>query len=166
MQHYAFTDEEYGKVLDNIVVGCVDVAVVYNDQILLERRRSNPIKGEWWIFGGRINKGEDLQEAARRGVERELGLRFEDEDRFVELGAYNLRWPTRREPLTTNGCHHLLIAHMIVISDVEKDKIDSFLSKGRLITEWHQIRQSESYVPDMNAIIDAVQTKLPNNPVA
>ncbi len=151
---YPLTAEEYGKALDNLVIGCVDVAVIHDGQILLEKRSANPIRGEWWILGGRINKGEELTDTARRKIEQEIGLHVEDKTRFVELGTYNLRWPTRAEPLSNNGCHHLLIAHKIELNDAEKAVVDSFLDNAESTIEWHDIKKSERFVPEMNSIID------------
>jgi colanic acid biosynthesis protein WcaH len=135
MHKYIFTDEEYGKILDNFVVGCVDVAVIYENKILLERRVENPIQGEWWIFGGRMMKGESFKETATRSVSRELGVNLET-GRFVEVGTYNLIWPTRREPVISNGCHHLLVAHSVDVTDEEYGKINQTIEKSGMAAKW------------------------------
>lgn len=154
MSDLPFTDEEYGKVLDNLVVACVDVAITCHNSILLDLRQNQPIKGNWWIFGGRVNKGETLQEAAKRGVYRELSLVIEDISRFKELGVYNLRWPLRREPVATNGCHHLLVAHQIELTDSEKDQVDNKL-RGSQSIKWFAISdlENEEILPELSDII-------------
>ena len=48
---FPLTDQEYGKVLDHVVVGCVDVAVINGEEILLEKRNNEPIRENWWILG-------------------------------------------------------------------------------------------------------------------
>ena len=157
MRPYKLTDEEYGKVLDNVVVGCVDVVVLHKNKILLEQRKVHPIKGEWWIFGGRILIGEELNQTAQRSVLRELGLKAA-KDRFINFGTFNLIWPKRREPVETNGCHHLLIAHMIEIDDDEKQVVDSFLSKKHLQTKWHDLAENDYVLKEINSMINLINT--------
>ncbi len=47
---------------------------------LLQHRDENPAipwPGAWCIFGGKVEEGETPEEAARREIEEELGLRLE-----------------------------------------------------------------------------------------
>jgi colanic acid biosynthesis protein WcaH len=155
---FLLSDQEYGKVLDNVVVGCVDVAIISGEEILLERRNNDPIKDNWWIFGGRILVGETLQDCAQRQVKRELGLNVTDTSRFVEIGTFNLRWPSRREPTTSNGVHHLLIAHMIEIEDSERQSLSPKLLEAKQPMRWLNINKSgELLLPEMQSILDRVQ---------
>ena len=55
-EEYQFSDEEYGRVLDNFVIACVDVVVLHGNKVLLEKRTYDPLHDQWWIFGGRIKK--------------------------------------------------------------------------------------------------------------
>jgi 8-oxo-dGTP diphosphatase len=51
-------------------------AVVFDgDRVLLVRRGAPPSAGKWSIPGGLVELGERLEEAARREVEEESGLR-------------------------------------------------------------------------------------------
>lgn len=154
MTQHPLSDKQYGQVLDNIVVGCVDVAVVSRGQILLERRNHDPIKDEWWIFGGRILIGETLQAAAQRGVAQELNLHIPQPERFIELGAYNLRWPLRREKPVKHGCHHLLIAHMVELTEVERVGLDETLSQREPRTAWHKLTPKKSFLPELASIVE------------
>jgi ADP-ribose pyrophosphatase YjhB (NUDIX family) len=43
MSKWPFTDVEYGKILDNIAVACVDVAVIFDNKVLLVKRSKEPI---------------------------------------------------------------------------------------------------------------------------
>ena len=52
----------------------VDALIVIGKSLLLLRRNNNPAKGQWWLAGGRIRKGESLAEALIREVEEETGL--------------------------------------------------------------------------------------------
>ncbi|HVC36399.1 MAG TPA: NUDIX domain-containing protein [Candidatus Dormibacteraeota bacterium] len=155
---FPLSDQEYGRVLDHVVVGCVDVAVVNGEEILLEKRNNDPIKENWWIFGGRILVGETLQGSAQRQLKRELGLEVVDSSRFLEIGTFNLRWPSRKEPTTTNGVHHLLIAHMIEVDDSERKSLSPKLLETGHPMRWLNIsKPGELLLPEMQSILDHIQ---------
>jgi len=57
---------------------CVDVIVLDGrGRILLIKRLREPMKGRWWVIGGRVDKGEMLRKAARRKVLEETGVEVE-----------------------------------------------------------------------------------------
>lgn len=58
---------------------CVD-GVIRNssDRVLLVKRSNEPLKGRWWVPGGRVLKGESLEQAFRRKMRQELGLKVAD----------------------------------------------------------------------------------------
>ena len=106
-----FIDQDlYDQILRHMPIACVDVAIVYNGCVLLVRREDAPAKGEWWVPGGRVLKGETLRETARRKAREEVGLEchvgpiihtaetiFEDGPRGIPVHSINacfLLYPT------------------------------------------------------------------------
>jgi 8-oxo-dGTP diphosphatase len=51
--------------------------VVHENKVLLVRRGTEPLKGQWSIPGGLIDVGETLREAVMREVREETGLEVE-----------------------------------------------------------------------------------------
>jgi colanic acid biosynthesis protein WcaH len=152
-EKYEFSDYDYGKVLDNFVIACVDVVVLHNSNVLLEHRVNNPIRNEWWILGGRVRKGESLTEAAQRGLLAEIGLNIVDKTRLKQVGTFNLVWPTRREPNPDNGCHQLLVAHAIEINNAEYMLVNKALRNNM---KWFSVGdiESEKFLPELRDVID------------
>src|SRR5215510_12408575 len=67
--------EEYKKVLSAIPIVCVDCLVVNeNEEYLLVKRANPPLKGEYWVPGGRLYKNERILDAVHRKMREEIGI--------------------------------------------------------------------------------------------
>ena len=66
-------EEQYQQILSTMPVFCVDWLIRCDDQYLLLKRTQQPLKGCYWIIGGRLRHHESLGEAAHRLQTRELG---------------------------------------------------------------------------------------------
>jgi len=56
----------YEIIVDSIPIASVEAVISKDDSLLFLRRQNSPAKGEWWFPGGRIRKGETLEEALYR----------------------------------------------------------------------------------------------------
>lgn len=65
----------YREILSSVPIACVDIAIVFEGRILLVERTDAPAKGQLWLPGGRVHKGELLKEAASRKAIEEVGIR-------------------------------------------------------------------------------------------
>ncbi len=54
--------------------------IVHRDRVLLVRRATEPLKGEWSVPGGMLELGEKLRDGVRREVLEETGLKVEPDD--------------------------------------------------------------------------------------
>ncbi len=73
-------EESYKMILDNMPIVCIDSVVVNADgEYLLVKRNNHPLKGEYWLPGGRLMKNETLREAVKRKMKQELGIDVEIE---------------------------------------------------------------------------------------
>lgn len=66
--------EKYLDILREMPIVCVDLIIVCQDRYLIMKRNNAPAKGQWWFCGGRIFKGETIQDAAIRKAKEETGL--------------------------------------------------------------------------------------------
>ena len=64
----------YRKIVDVIPILCVDVVIREKDRFLLVKRTNEPVKGRWWVPGGRVLKGETITTAVKRKMKEELGV--------------------------------------------------------------------------------------------
>lgn len=86
-------------------VPCVGIVCLRGDEVLLIRRGTPPLRGEWSLPGGRIEAGERAVEAALRELREETGVEaeitglldvvdglFPDARRHYVLIDYAARW--------------------------------------------------------------------------
>jgi len=85
----------------------IGVAVISNDQgqILIDRRRPEGTMGGLWEFpGGKIEKGETVEECIKREINEELGI-------VIEVGKHLITiahtYTHLRVTLTVHHCRHL-----------------------------------------------------------
>ena len=90
--------ETYGNLVRETVICCVDCMIVRNNFIsgekecLLVERSSEPVRGAWWLPGGRMFRGETFFDAAIRKTREETGL---SGARPIQiLGFWNTFFPT------------------------------------------------------------------------
>ena len=112
-------DSIYGAALDALVICCADAAILYQGLWLIAKRAWEPFP-DWWVIGGRMRKGELIEQAVRRSIRRELHLDI-PEDRLLNIiGYYNTIWDTRAQEPKTNGAHVFSVTTADYLTDEEK----------------------------------------------
>jgi colanic acid biosynthesis protein WcaH len=121
--------EEYTRIQAVLPILCVDCIIVYEQKCLLLRRTKEPAKGQYWFPGGRVFKGETIQDAALRKAREEVNLdcRYEKfisvEETIFEKNQY-----MDGDIHTVNICSQLSIQES---SDVKMDTShDDFIWLG------------------------------------
>jgi len=67
--------DQYKKIIQILPILCVDVIITnVRGEYLLIKRGNDPYKGQWWVIGGRVLKGETLKAGVLRKVRQETGL--------------------------------------------------------------------------------------------
>jgi colanic acid biosynthesis protein WcaH len=68
-------EEDYIKIMQTIPVVCVDALIQNKKQeFLLVKRDNEPLKGKFWMPGGRLHKGETSEQGVIRKIKQELGV--------------------------------------------------------------------------------------------
>lgn len=112
------SETDYARVLDTVVVKCVDCVVVHKGSVLLGKRAVEPWPS-WWVIGGRKRPGETDEQTAARNLQRELHLTIADLARFRWLCHYDLVWARRAQPPQDHGCHMTSDFYLFPLTDEE-----------------------------------------------
>ena len=102
-------DDVWEDIVEHMPIPSVDLLVVTDEGILLAKRQNEPAKGEWFVPGGRIQKGESLHEAVHRVAEEELDIDVVIQN---ELGTYDHFYETA-DTANAGGKHY--VAHGFVV---------------------------------------------------
>ena len=81
--------QTFKTVIENTPLVSIDLCLICNGQILLGKRRNEPLKGRWFTPGGRIHKNETWQDAMLRSAEVELGLTGIVVEDFALMGMWD-----------------------------------------------------------------------------
>ncbi len=105
----------WSSIVATVPIPSVDLVVQCPDGILLARRQNEPARGEWFVPGGRIHKGEPLRDAVDRVAREELGIDVTIER---DLGAYDHFYETADVP-EAGGKHY--VAHGYLVRTASTD---------------------------------------------
>lgn len=118
------------------------VVVEVDGQVLLHRRAIDPARGKWTLPGGYVDRGEDVEDAARREVLEETGVRvrglqslglFSEKGETVVLAAFRA---------TADGQTPKQSAESLEIRAFDPDDLPSlaFHRDQRIIDAWRRTR--------------------------
>lgn len=65
---------EYKNIVKHVPVVSVDLLIHHAGGILLGKRQNEPAKGEWFVPGGTVLKGETRRQAVHRVARKELAV--------------------------------------------------------------------------------------------
>lgn len=114
-------DYTYRKIQMNLPILCVDVMVRYNGKYILVKRTEEPVKGLYWVVGGRVLKNESLRSAAKRKMREEIGLLpYEME----MVGIYEDQYEESSLGRVPEGYHTVSVVFEAFVSSLEGLKLD------------------------------------------
>ena len=80
----------YSRIKSLMPIPTMDLLVIHEGKLLLMLRNNNPAKDQWFIPGGRILLGETMEQAARRVLQEETGLKPK---KITQKGTMTHIWP-------------------------------------------------------------------------
>ena len=120
-------EDLYKEIIKSVPILCVDLLIYLDDKYLLVKRNDNPLKGEWWVPGGRVLLGEDCISAAKRKLSEELGIHSNNlriygiyEDYFEESS------------FGTHQYHTVSIVYLLEVKDIDNVNLNSTSSDWKL----------------------------------
>ena len=112
----------YKKIIEVLPVLCVDIVISNpRGEYLLIKRAEQPLKGQWWVVGGRVHKGETMEEAAIRKVREEVSLEVES----VSLIGYYEEIFKKNPFGCSSGLQTVSIVFSTSVDDTQTIKLDS-----------------------------------------
>lgn len=102
--------EQYRRVLGMMPILCVDCLVVNTSgEYLLVKRKNEPLKGEYWVPGGRVHKNERLTDAVRRKMREEIGVGVE----IVKCCGFFEEFFDKSAENAENGVHAVSFLYLV-----------------------------------------------------
>ena len=108
----------YRKIVELVPILCVDVILSHKGRYILIKRVNEPLKGLWWIPGGRALKGERTMNTAERKVWEETGLKAKN---LKIVGIYEDSYPKSAFGIPTSS--------VSVVYEAEVDDFNPVLDK-------------------------------------
>jgi colanic acid biosynthesis protein WcaH len=113
--------EQYSQIIEVLPILCVDVIVMNaRGEYLLIKRANQPRKGQWWVIGGRLLKGETLEQAVVRKVLEETSLKVEAVHPIGYYEAVSQENPFGLAP----RLHAVSVVFSTVIDDRQQIRLD------------------------------------------
>jgi colanic acid biosynthesis protein WcaH len=156
--------EKYTEIISVLPILCVDV-VIQNTQgeYLLVKRINEPKKGHWWPVGGRVLKGETIEQAVIRKIKEETDLNVKT---IQPIGYFELM--TDANPFHLPFQYHTVsIVFVAGIEDGQKVKLDKQSAEWKytkqLPADFHiepfSLQDLGTFSPNGSAMFDAGRKK-------
>ena len=128
-------EDLYRKILNVVSVPCVDLIIRADNRFLLGKRLNEPAKGQWFVPGGRVNKGERLQDVAIRKAKEEVGLEISPEQiKMLSTGETIFEDSDRH---TVNVAFTIDLSSPMEIVDFDNKQHSEFRWFSEIDENWH-----------------------------
>lgn len=112
---YKLNDQVFAQVVKHAPLVSIDLILQDSQsRIFLGCRRNQPAMGNWFVPGGRIRKGERLDQALRRILKEEIGVESISSDaEFV--GVFEHFYEDNFASEAGFGTHFIVLAHKFIL---------------------------------------------------
>jgi colanic acid biosynthesis protein WcaH len=147
--------EEYQEIMARCPVCTVDV-IFFNPektQVLIGKRNNEPLRGEYFSIGGRLQKNEELLTAACRQAKRELGLEINPAG-LVFGGVINEIFDN--SPFPGINYHTVNLYYGYILPSGQEIKLDSQHSE----VVWFHLTKQDELHPFLQERINQLKFKI------
>ena len=116
-------EDEYKKIMASMPIFCVDFVFRYKNKFLLIKRTQEPVKGVFWVIGGRLRFRETIQELAERVHIREVGRYYSN---FKLVGFSNYMFPDVEDARAT---HTPTLLYLVDVDEMFEPVLDETSSE-------------------------------------
>ena len=171
VRHPPLDDDAYGRALDTLVKGCVDVLLLdLSDPERPEAfvpTRCIPPHPAPWMLGGRMMAGEHPAQTAERVLGREAGFTHLTADaiadRWTFAGVFTYVWKERVQAPQENGAADVVLTFTLSITPEERDhqlRLDPHeYATANPVEAWRSVQdihQDATLHPALRAVAGAV----------
>lgn len=111
-------ENEYSKIIKIIPIFCIDFLIKYEERYLLVKRVNEPMKGSYWVIGGRLRFKESIKDFAIRIQKKEIGRYFLN---FKLIGFSNYIFDQKRE---SRAIHTPTLLYEIIVDEMFEPHLD------------------------------------------
>jgi colanic acid biosynthesis protein WcaH len=109
--------KQFLEVIDRTPLVSIDLVIRDNEnKILLGRRVNEPAKGKWFVPGGRIEKGEDINDAFKRISKAEIGIEYSRREARL-IGAFTHLYDTNVFLEDNISTHYVALAYELQLPE-------------------------------------------------
>jgi colanic acid biosynthesis protein WcaH len=117
LKHRQLEKDEFLEIIDKTPLVSIDLVIRDSaNRILLGRRVNEPAKGKWFVPGGRIMKGESINDAFERITKAEIGIKHSRSEARL-IGAYTHLYDTNVFLKDGISTHYIALAFELQLAD-------------------------------------------------
>lgn len=124
----------------------VTAIIEKENKVLLIKRSRNPFCGDWDLVGGFVEAGETLDQALKREVKEEVGLKIIDYQ-------YYFNWPDIYKNAADGFVGHNLGIHFLAKVEDKKPKAGDDAGKAKWF-DWHNLPSNIANFLDVVRVIE------------
>jgi ADP-ribose pyrophosphatase YjhB (NUDIX family) len=111
--------DDFKNILRKMPIPCIDIIIESYGNVLFCKRRNAPYRNKWSFVGGRIFKGEGIEQSIRRILKDEIGISAKG-TRARLVNVYSPRFKTM------NSRHDIILCYTLSLplrhSDIKIDE--------------------------------------------
>jgi ADP-ribose pyrophosphatase YjhB (NUDIX family) len=129
------SDEVYAQAMESFIIVCADTLPVNRAKktVYLAKRKAKP-QADWYLLGGRMQRGESEVEAAKRNIKRETGLEIAT-DRLEYIALKRYWWKERQQEPQNMGADTLIFTFALELTQDELAYASAQLDESEYETE-------------------------------